>query len=39
MKKIIVHCGISVEDMCGNQLHPVTEVKAAILLVDTFMNC
>lgn len=32
--KINIYCGLTVENKCGKQVHPVTDVKAAISIVD-----
>ncbi len=37
--KIIVHTGLSIEDKCGKQLHPVTEVKNAKNIIDKREDC
>jgi len=33
MKKVIVYCGETIQDKCGQQLHPVIEVKNAEQLI------
>ncbi len=35
MKTIKIYCGESIQNLCGKQVHPVTEVKRAEILVNS----
>ena len=35
MKKITVYCGVSIEDKCRGQKHPINEVERANELVKS----
>ncbi len=38
MKKVIVYCGESVQNKCGEQLHPVKEVERANAIINSDMK-
>jgi len=38
MKKLKIYCGVTIEDICDKQLHPLTEVQNAEFLVRTLKD-
>ncbi len=38
MKKVIVYCGETIQEKCGQQLHPVVEVQNALRLIMSGSN-
>ena len=38
MKKLKIHCGVTIEDECEKQRHPLTEVQNAEFIVRTMKD-
>ena len=38
MKKVTVFCGLSIQDKCEKQLHPIREVEQARALINSKQN-